>query len=93
LRVKTLIGELQQTVVASGRVIWLQRVDVAAEITGRVGSIPVMEGQQVTQNQLLIQLEDEDEHASALLAMASVAEDKLMFASSVKWCYLRHKKG
>lgn len=68
------IGELRQTVVASGRVIWPQRVEVAAEITGRVSDIPVVEGQQVTQNQLLIQLEDKDERANVVLAMASLAQ-------------------
>lgn len=67
-------GELHQTVVASGRVIWPQRVDVAAETIGRVSSIPVVEGQQVTQGQLLIQLEDQDENANVVLAMASVAQ-------------------
>ncbi len=67
-------GELRQTVVASGRVIWPQRVDVAAEITGRVSDIPVKEGQQVTQGQLLIQLEDKDERANVVLAMALVAQ-------------------
>jgi HlyD family secretion protein len=67
-------GPLQQTVVASGRVVWPQRVDVAAETTGRVSSIPVREGQQVAQNQLLIQLEDKAERANVVLAQASVAQ-------------------
>lgn len=69
-----IIGPLQQTVVASGRVIWPQRVDVAAETTGRVSSIPVREGQQVLQNQLLLQLEDNTERANLVLAQASVAQ-------------------
>lgn len=67
-------GPLQQTVVASGRVIWPQRVDVAAETIGRVSSIPVVEGQQVTLDQLLIQLEDKHERANVGLAMATVAQ-------------------
>lgn len=61
-------------VVASGRVVWPQRVDVAAETTGRVSSIPVREGQQVLQNQLLLQLEDNTERANLVLAQASVAQ-------------------
>ena len=68
------IGELRQSVVASGRVIWPQRVDVAAELTGRVAQIPVIEGQQVTKGQLLIQLEDGDERANLMLALATVAQ-------------------
>ena len=67
-------GELRQTVVASGRVIWPQRVELAAEVTGRVSAIPVVEGQQVLKGQLLIQLEDKDERANVVLALASVAQ-------------------
>lgn len=68
-----IVGDLRQTVVASGRVIWPQRVEVAAELTGRVGEVPVVEGQQVSQGQLLIQLEDNDERANVLSAIAAVA--------------------
>jgi Biotin-lipoyl like len=68
------LGELRQSVVASGRVIWPQRVDIAAEVTGRVNHIPVVEGQQVTKGQLLIQLEDKDERANLNLALASLSQ-------------------
>ncbi len=67
-------GELRQTVVASGRVIWPQRVAIAAEVTGRVSAIPVLEGQQVSEGQLLIQLEDNDERANVVLALAAEAQ-------------------
>ncbi|MBU1722302.1 MAG: biotin/lipoyl-binding protein, partial [Gammaproteobacteria bacterium] len=66
-------GELRQTVVASGRITWPQRVSVAAEITGRVSAIPVQEGQQVKRGQLLIQLEDSTDRASLAQATAAVA--------------------
>lgn len=69
-----MMGPLQQTVVASGRVMWPQRVDIAAETTGRVHAIPVQEGQQVVQGQLLIQLEDHAERANLVLATAAVAQ-------------------
>ena len=69
-----MMGPLQQTVVASGRVIWPQRVDIAAESIGRVRDIPVLEGQQVVQGQLLIQLEDHAERANVVLATAAVAQ-------------------
>ena len=68
------MSPLQQTVVASGRVVWPQRIDIAAETIGRVSAIPVQEGQQVMQGQLLIQLEDKAERASLVLAMAAVAQ-------------------
>jgi HlyD family secretion protein len=50
------ISELLQTVVASGRVMTPQRITIAAETTGRVNTIPVLEGQTVKRGQLLIQL-------------------------------------
>jgi HlyD family secretion protein len=71
---RAVIGDLRQTVVASGRVIWPQRVDVATEIIGRVARIPVEEGQQVIKGQLLIQLDDKEEQANLLLAIATVAQ-------------------
>ena len=73
------ISELEQTVVASGRVITPQRITIASETTGRVVSIPVIEGQAVKQGQLLIQLNDQDERASLAQATANVrqAEAKL----------------
>jgi HlyD family secretion protein len=73
------ITELAQTVVASGRVITPQRITIAAETTGRVSSIPVIEGQTVKRGQLLIQLNDQDERASVAQATAAVkqAEAKL----------------
>jgi HlyD family secretion protein len=73
------IGNLTQTVVASGRVVTPQRISIAAEITGRVNTIPVSEGQTVKRGQLLIQLNDQDERASLAQAVAAVeqAEAKL----------------
>lgn len=67
-------GELRQTVVASGRVIWPQRISIAAEVTGRVNAIAVREGQRVVQGQLLIQLEDKDERATRAQAATAVVQ-------------------
>ena len=67
-------GELRQTVVASGRVIWPQRISVAAEVTGRVKAIAVLEGQRVMRGQLLIQLEDKDERAARAQAATAVLQ-------------------
>lgn len=68
------IGELVQTVVASGRVVTPQRITIAAETTGRVNTIPVIEGQTVRRDQLLIQLNDQDERASLAQATATVSQ-------------------
>ena len=65
--------ELRQTIVASGRVAWPQRISVAAETTGRVKRIPVKEGQEVKLGQPLILLDDDTERASLAQAEANVA--------------------
>lgn len=64
-------GELVQTVVASGRVATPARVDIGAQITGRVASVPVKEGQTVKAGDLLIELAAADEKAALELAQAS----------------------
>ena len=67
-------GELTQTVVASGRVLTPQRISIAAETTGRVIAIPVIEGQAVKRGQLLIQLNDADERANVANAHAALLQ-------------------
>ena len=67
-------SDLVQTVVASGRVVTPQRVSIGVEVTGRVGSIPVQEGQSVKRGDSLIVLEDQDERASLAQAAAAVAQ-------------------
>lgn len=67
-------GELVQTVVASGRVATPARVDIGAQITGRVASVPVKEGQTVKAGDVLIELAAADEKAALELAQASVRQ-------------------
>jgi HlyD family secretion protein len=67
-------GELRQTLVASGRVLWPHRISVSAQITGQVMTIPVTEGQQVTRGQLLIQLDDATAQANVAQTTAAVAQ-------------------
>ncbi|NOT14596.1 MAG: efflux RND transporter periplasmic adaptor subunit [Methylotenera sp.] len=68
------LSDLSQTVVASGRVMTPQRITIAAESTGRVNAIPVIEGQTVKRGQLLIQLNDQDARASVAQATATLAQ-------------------
>lgn len=69
---------LQQTVVASGRVITPQRVSVASDVFGRVNRIPVAEGEKVVRGQLLIQLENQDELANLAQAESGIDQSKAM---------------
>ena len=72
--VATTLGELKQTVVASGRVTTPQRVEIAAETTGRANRIPVAEGQTVKRGQLLIELDSADDSAGVAQAGATVEQ-------------------
>lgn len=67
------IGDLTQTVVASGRVITPERVAIAAQVVGRVTQIAVKEGSEVVRGELLIELDTSD--ARAALAQAEAAMD------------------
>ena len=67
-------SDLVQTVVASGRVITPQRVAIGVEVTGRVATVPVNEGQSVRRGDPLIVLEDQDERATLAQAAAAVAQ-------------------
>jgi HlyD family secretion protein len=67
-------SDLIQTVVASGRIMTPQRVSVGAVITGRVVRIPVLEGQVVKRNDILMELVDNDERAAVEQARAAVAQ-------------------
>ena len=71
---RALRGDLVQTVVASGRIMTPQRVSVGAVVTGRVVRIPVTEGQIVKRGDVLIELDDNDERASAAQARSAVAQ-------------------
>ena len=69
-------ADILQTVVASGRVETPLRVDVGAQVTGRVAAIPVAEGQSVSNGQLLIVLEDSEAKAAVAAARAAVLADQ-----------------
>ena len=67
-------GELRQSIVASGRVRTPQRVEVASQITGRVTSVAVREGDTVTAGQVLLQFDAAEWQASVAQAKASLAQ-------------------
>lgn len=67
-------GELRQAVVASGRVRTPQRVEVAAQITGRVARVAVREGDAVTAGQLLLGFDAAEWQAGVAQARASLSQ-------------------
>jgi HlyD family secretion protein len=73
-------GELIQTVVASGRIENPARVDISTQVTGRVISVPVKEGQKVQTNQPLIELDSADERAALEQTGAVVRQAEVKLA-------------
>jgi HlyD family secretion protein len=66
--------DVQTSVVASGRVLSLARVDIGATITGRVQRVAVREGARVAEGQLLVQLEQPE--LAAAVSQARAARDR-----------------
>jgi HlyD family secretion protein len=69
-------GELRQAVVASGRVRTPQRVEIAAQITGRVAAVDVREGQTIVSGQTLLRLDDSEWKAGVAQARATLAQNE-----------------
>lgn len=66
--------ELLQTVVTTGRVTSLARVEVGSQILGSVAAVRVDSGDRVKSGQVLIQLRDEEERAALEQSQAVVRE-------------------
>jgi HlyD family secretion protein len=68
------VGDMVQTIVASGHVQSPHRIEVGAQITSTVVNVAVYEGEQVKKGQLLLTLDSHEAHAGLQLALASVAQ-------------------
>ncbi len=66
-------SDLVATVVASGKIEPKRSVDIASDITGRIISIPVEEGQFVRRGQLLLRIDPTQFQASAQRAEAALS--------------------
>ncbi|KQV59561.1 permease [Pelomonas sp. Root1217] len=66
--------DLVRTVVATGRVEAPHRVDVGAQIVGKVVRVPVDEGQVVKAGQRLVELDDAELRAAAREAVVAVSQ-------------------
>jgi len=75
IAVETIVRrDFVQSVVASGHVETAHRVDIGAQITGKVLLVPVREGQQVAAGDLLVELESAEYGASERQAGVAVAQ-------------------
>ncbi|MCA2997303.1 MAG: efflux RND transporter periplasmic adaptor subunit [Rhodocyclaceae bacterium] len=68
--------ELVRTIVATGRVVSPHRVGVGTQIVGTVARVPVAEGQTVSADQALIELENAELRAAVSQADATVMQAK-----------------
>lgn len=73
--------DVQTSVVASGRVLSLARVDIGATITGRVQKVAVREGARVAEGQLLARLEQPELAAAVSQARAARERARARVAS------------
>ena len=75
--VRTVLSErrdLEQHIVASGRVRVPTRVQTSAQVSGLVVAVGAVAGQRVTKGDLLVQLDDSTERASVAQAEAAVKQ-------------------
>ena len=70
-------GSLTQSVVTSGRVADTSRVEVTSQVTARIESILVREGDVVQPGQVLVQLRDDEAQATARQTQAAVQEAQM----------------
>lgn len=66
--------ELIQSVVASGRVETPNRVTIASQVTGIVGSVSASEGQAVAEGDVLVSLDDTEARTNVAQAAGAVAQ-------------------
>lgn len=65
---------LDQRVIASGRVRVVTRVELSAQISGRVVTIRAVDGQRVRQGDVLVQMDDAEAEAAVSQAKAAVSQ-------------------
>lgn len=65
---------IEQHVIASGRVRVVTRVQLSAQISGRVVAVRAVEGQRVRAGDLLVQLDDAEARAAVSQAKAAVSQ-------------------
>ncbi len=83
--------DLIASVTASGQVRPRIKVDVSADITGRIIKLAVKEGDQVTKGQFLLQIDPQQYEAALQRSLAALASAKAQFAQA-RANYLQAKR-
>lgn len=66
--------DLEQHMIASGRVRVVKRIQLSSQISGRAVAVRVVEGQRVRTGDLLVQLDDAEARATVSQAKAAVSQ-------------------
>jgi HlyD family secretion protein len=66
--------DLEQRVIASGRVRVVTPVQISAQMSGRVVTVGVVDGQRVRAGELLVQMDDAEARAAVSQAQAAVSQ-------------------
>jgi HlyD family secretion protein len=67
-------SDLEQHIIASGRVRVVTRIQLSSQISGRAVAVRVVEGQRVRTGDLLVQLDDAEARAAVSQAKAAVSQ-------------------
>jgi HlyD family secretion protein len=68
--------DVVQTVVTSGLVQTPFRINIGTQVTGKVDEVPIAEGQKVSNDQLLIQLDSREQQEAVRLAQSVVTQSE-----------------
>lgn len=71
------LGQLDDSILASGNLVYNTQIQIRSELTGRVAAVLVEEGQQVVKDQLLLKLDPTAYQAEVTKAEALVARSRI----------------
>jgi HlyD family secretion protein len=75
------LGQLDDSILASGNLVYNTQIQIRSELTGRVAAVLVEEGQQVEKDQLLLKLDPTAYQAEVTKAEAMVARSRIEISS------------
>lgn len=76
LNVAPVISSLKKVLDASGHIVALRIATVSSRVTGKITQLNIEEGQKVTKNEVLAEIDDEKAKISYQLALADLAANK-----------------
>lgn len=79
---QAVIGQLDDSILASGNLVYNTQIQIRSELTGRVAEVLVEEGQQVQKDQLLLKLDPTAYQAEVTKAQAMVNRSNIEIRSS-----------